>query len=274
MRLPDCTHSSASWAPASSGGDGLDAHLLAELEQVVADPLLDGDVVVHQLEEHVVATEDVLQLAGLAQRLVPLTQPQPGLDRAGRAAGRDDQALAVLLEELLVHAGLEVVALEARARGEPEKVVHALGRLGPHRHVGVGATTRDVVAALLGAVTLAPADPPALLAGRARCQVGLDADDRLDAVLPCLRVEVVGAVQVAVVGHRDRGHAEIGDSREEPVEERGAVQHRVLGVDVEVNEPVPGPCCHEPVGSSQSAPPEAARRAKNGAWNGEGPHSK
>ena len=220
------------------GGDGREAHLLAQPEQVVADPLLDGDAVVHQLEEDVVLAEDVLQLRGLADGLVVLAQAQPRLDRAAGAAGADDEALAVLGEDLLVHAGLEVVALEARAGGEPEQVVHALGALGPHRHVGVGAAAGDVVAALLGQVSLPPPDPAALAALGAGGDVGLDADDRLDAVLLGLAVEVVGAVQVAVVGHRDGRHAEVAGAGEQPVEQRGPVEHGVLGVHVQVHEAV------------------------------------
>ena len=51
-----------------------------------------------------------------------------------------------------------------------------------------------------------------------------------------LRVEVVGAEHVAVVGHRDRGHAELGGAREQVVEPGRAVEHGVLGVHVEVDE--------------------------------------
>jgi hypothetical protein len=222
------------------GGDGREVHLLAETQQVVSDPLLDGDAVVHQLEEDVVLAEEVLELACLAHRLVVLAQAQPRLDRAAGAAGADDEALAVLGQDLLVHAGLEVVALEARARGEPEQVVHALGALGPHRHVGVGATAGDVVAALLGQVTLAPPDPAALAAHGAGRDVGLDADDRLHAVLLGLAVEVVGAVQVAVVGHRDGRHAEVAGAGEQPVEQRCPVEHGIFGVHVEVHEVVHG----------------------------------
>ena len=222
------------------GGDGRQAHLLAEAQQVVADPLLDVDAVVHQLEEHVVAAEDVLELGGLADRLVVLAQAQAGLDRAAGAAGADDEALAVLGEDLLVHPGLEVVPLEARARRQPEEVVHALGALGPHRHVGVGPAAGDVVAALLGEVALAPPHPAALAALGAGGDVGLDADDRLHAVLARLGVEVVGAVEVAVVGHRDGRHAELAGAAEQAVEQRRPVEHGVLGVDVQVHEAVRG----------------------------------
>ena len=49
------------------------------------------------------------------------------------AAGGADEALAVLLQELAVEARLEVVALDARERTEPEEVVHPLRALAPDR---------------------------------------------------------------------------------------------------------------------------------------------
>ena len=55
-----------------------------------------------------------------------------------------------------------------------------------------------------------------------------------------LAVEVVGAVQVAVVGHRDGRHAELAGAGEQPVEQRGPVEHGVLGVHVQVHEVVSG----------------------------------
>ena len=48
--------------------------------------------------------------------------------------------------------------------------------------------------------------------------------------------EVVRAVQVAVVGHRDGSHAHLAGGREHVLQPRGTVQQRVLGVDVQVGE--------------------------------------
>ena len=177
--------------------------------------------------------------AGRAARLVVLPEAQAGLHLARGAAGGGDQALGVLAEQLAVGAGLVVEALQARARRQPEQVVHARRCLGPHRHVGVGATARDVVAALLGGVPAAPAHPAALVAAGAGGEVGLQTDDRLDAVLARLGPEVEGPVQVAVVGHRDRGHPQLRRPLEQAVQQRGAVEHGVLGVHVQVDEPVP-----------------------------------
>ena len=218
------------------GGDRRDAEILAEAQEVVAHDLLDREAVVHQLEEEVLLAEDVLELRGCGAGLVVLAQAQPGLDLAGRASGGGDDALAVAVEELTVGPGLEVVALKARQRRHAKEVVHALGAGGQHRHVRVGATAGDVVAALLLGVALAPADPTSLGAVGPGREVGLEPDDRLDAVLACLGPEVVRAVQVAVVGHRDGGHPEARGALEQAVQQGRSVEHRVLGVDVQVHE--------------------------------------
>ena len=73
------------------------------------------------------------------------------------------------------------------------------------RHVGVGAARGDVVGAAVVEV-----DALALEAGDVGREVGLDADDRLDPGGLGLLVELVGAEHVAVVGHRDRRHAQLG----------------------------------------------------------------
>ena len=97
------------------------------------------EAVVHQLEEVVVAAEDVLVVGGGLPGGVVVAVAQVDLDLAGGAAGRADQPLAVLGQELAVDAGLLEEAVAPRAGAEPEEVVHPLGRLAEQRHVRVGA---------------------------------------------------------------------------------------------------------------------------------------
>ena len=141
--------------------------------------------------------------------------------------------LAVPAEQLASILGWRKIALERGQRGQPEQVVHALGGLGQQRHVRVGARAGDVV------VPLGRRAPPHRLLEPAvlRGDVSLDADDRLDPGLGRLPVEVVGAVDVAVVGHGDRGHPGLPAGLEQAVEPGSAVEHRVLGVHVQVGEP-------------------------------------
>ena len=174
-----------------------------------------------------------LNSAALATRLVVAAEPQVGLHLPRRAAGGGDQALGVGLQQLAVGARLVEVALQRAARAQPEEVVHPLGGLRPQRHVGEGAAAGDVVPA-----AVAPADALALAAVGLGGDVGLEADDRLHAGPLGRLVELVGAEEVAVVGHRDRRHAHLGRALEQVADARGAVEHRVLGVDVEVDEGV------------------------------------
>jgi len=126
-------------------------------------------------------------------------------------------------------------AVAPRAGGEPEEVVHPLGRLAEQRHVRVGTARRDVVGAAVVEV-----DALLLEATDVGGEVGLDADDRLDPRGLGLGVELVGAEHVAVVGHRHRRHAQVGGPLGEVAEAGGAVEHGVLGVDVQVDEGVLG----------------------------------
>ena len=217
------------------GGHHRQVEVLGQPEQVGPDPGLDLEAVLHQLEEVVAGPEDVAELGRGGPRLVVLAEPQEGLHLARGAAGGGDQPLRVRLQQLAVHAGLVEEALEAGPAVEAEQVVHPGRVLGQQRHVGEGAAAGHVVAA-----ALAPLDPGPVAAVGARRDVGLDADDRLDAGLGGLLPEVVGAEDVPVVGHRQRGHAHPGRLREQVVQPGRAVEHGVLGVRVQVDEGVAG----------------------------------
>jgi len=120
----------------------------------------------------------------------------------------------VALQQLPVDARLVVVALEIPGRGELDQVRVARVRLGQQRQVRVALLLRVPV---LGDVDLA-------------------ADDRLDALLRRVLVELHRAGERAVVRERDRRHLELGCARRERRNPAGAVEDRVLGVDVQVDE--------------------------------------
>jgi hypothetical protein len=113
-----------------------------------------------------------------------------------------------------VDARLVVVALEVPGRGELDQIAVALIRFGQESQVRV---------------TL-------LLLGRVLADVDLAADQRLDAGLPGVLVELDGARKRAVVGERDGRHLELGGTRREVRDPAGPVEDRVLGVDMEVDE--------------------------------------
>ena len=133
----------------------------------------------------------------------------------GEATGERDDAVAVALEQLHVDARLAAVqALEEAGAGELREVLEALVVLREQR---------EVVALDLALADRAVVD-----------EVGLEAQDRLDVVLPAGLEELDRAVHHAVVGEAQRGLPELGRAGGELVDLAGAVQQRVLRVDVQM----------------------------------------
>ena len=66
--------------------------------------------------------------------------------------------------------------------------------------------------------------------------VDLAADDRLDACSGRMLEELDGPCHRAVIGEADRRHIELGRPRNQVGDPARAVENRVLGVDVQVDE--------------------------------------
>ena len=210
--------------------------ITTQRQQSVAHTGLDVQTVIHQFEEVVVLAEDVLEVSGRLPCFGVVTDPQPGLDLTGGAAGRTDQPSGVFGQQLTVGSRVVEEALHRGTRGEPEQVVHPLRGLREQRHVGIGTRAGDIVVA-----AVVPAHPLALETGGVGREVGLAANDRLDPGRLGLRVEVVGPEHVAVVGHRHGRHPEFGSALEKVGQPCGTVKHGVLGVVVQVHKRV---ACH------------------------------
>jgi hypothetical protein len=197
--------------------------------------------VVLQLDEEVVAPEDLLQPPGLLERATLVTLEQRLQDVATEAAGRGDEALVVLLEQLPVQTRLVVVALQKRPAGELDEVAVAGFVLGEQREVVVElAPALGVAARVVDA-----AAPGRAFAAMVVSHVGLGAEDRLDALLAALLVELECPVHVAVIGQPER-RLPVGDRfGHEFVQAGGTVEHGELGVHVQVGERVAhgGPFC-------------------------------
>ncbi len=219
------------------------------------------EAMVHQLDEEVLRPEDVPVHGRRLEGQALLAEPEPGLYLATGAAGGGDDALGVPGEQLTVHPRLAEVAFQRGHRGQLEQVVHTLGGLGQQGHVGVRPGAGDVV------VLLRRGSPPdrLLVPAVLRRDVRLDADDRLDAGRAGLRPEVIGAVDVAVVGHGDRRHARLLALGEQVLQPRGTVQHRVLGVYVQVHErAVPARCVRGCPHESTASFGHASQRPRRG----------
>ena len=90
----------------------------------------------------------------------------------------------------------------------------------------------SLLAVTAGVVDAAPPHRP--LEAGVRRLVGLDADDRVQALLAGLPVEVEDAVHVPVVGDPDGGLAVGGCGADDVLDPGRPVEHRELTVDVEV----------------------------------------
>ena len=187
-------------------------------DALVALVLRREPVLLH-LEVDVLAAEHAQQIVGVSAGLPVAILEQALAEARGQAARERDHALGVALDLGEVDGRLAALqALQKAGRGELDEVAVA---------VVVGGEQRQVVA--LG--------PGGWALRRRRVvvdQVDLTADDRLDAVLRARLVELDRAVHHAVVGEAEGRLTELRRALGQRVDLAGAVEQRVLGVDVEV----------------------------------------
>ena len=216
------------------GGEDRRADLLGDVEQPRVRLMLCRDPVILQLDEEVVPTEDVLQAGRLFESTSFVAVEQRLQDVSAETSGGCDQPLGVPLQQLPVHPGLVVVALQEGEAGQLDEIPVPTVVLGEQGQVVVEllatfGVTAGVIHATASRRTLA-----AVVVGH----VGLGADDRLDALPIALPVEVEHPVHVAVVGHPDRRLSVLDGLRDEFVETRRSIEHGEFGVDVEMGEGV------------------------------------
>ena len=158
--------------------------------------------------------------AAFAGRVVVLFHQALG-DFAFQAARESDQSLGVFGQKLLAHSRLVVETAQRGFRRDLGQVAVAFFVFRQHQQVvvgvAVGRRALDVVVVLLADVKLA-------------------ADDRLDSGLVRRIHEVDRAEDVAVVGHGDRGHAQLFHALDKLFHVAGAVEHGVVGMEMQVNE--------------------------------------
>ena len=193
--------------------------LLPKASERVVDLDLAIDAVALHFEQEAIRAEDVSIRRDRLARPVDVAVHDPARGLTLEAARKRDQPLRVLGQDLLVDAGLVVHALHLADRAEPHQVEVA---------GVVGGEEGQVVGVAVDA-------PLAKQAGPGR-DVYLAADDRLDPGFLAGLVEVDRAVHDAVVGESDRGHVELGRSSHHRLDAAGAIEQRVLGVVVEVDE--------------------------------------
>ena len=199
-----------------AGGHERPAELLGDLDDALVGLVLVGHAVLLHLEVDVVGPEHLHELVGVGAGVGGVAVHEPLAEARLQAAGQHDHALGVLREHLHVHVRLAALeAVEEAGRRQLHEVAEALVVAGQQREVvalvahGLGADVVD--------------------------EVGLEAHDRLDAVLAGGLVVLDGAVHDPVVGEPEGGLAEARGALGERVDLARAVEHRVLGVHMKVD---------------------------------------
>ncbi len=217
--------------------------LVRHLHELRVDVALLGQAVVLELDEEGAASEYVLE----ARRVVACGGVVPRHEllahQTAEAPARRDQTRTVLLQELEVDARLVIEAVEVRVRGDLDQVPVPVVRLGEQRQVV------DVVLGALRPVEPAGAD-----------EICLAPDDGSQVRFARRSVEVEDAVHVAVVGDADRGLAVGFGGGNDVGDPGGAVQHRELGVQMQVHERAPQGA------ATPSSRPGRSRPRPTGVW--------
>ena len=115
--------------------------------------------------------------------------------------------------------------------------MHAQGGFRPHRHVGVTVFASAGAWVLRRSLVEPSAEIKRFAFGSTLGRViALEADDRLESGAPGLRIKVVRAEKVSVVGHCDGRHTKTTGLHHQIVESSSTVEHRVLGMYVKMDE--------------------------------------
>ena len=93
------------------GRDNADADLLGDAHQIGNDPPLLGNSVILQLHKKAVASEKVAVIFRLLLCALVVARKQSARQLSRKTGGQADQALMILLEQLVVDARLGIEAL-------------------------------------------------------------------------------------------------------------------------------------------------------------------
>ena len=191
----------------------------------LADALVDADLLLdpvrHQLEVVVALTEDLAVLLRDGARRIEALVLHGARELALQAGGQRDEPRRALAKELLVHTRPVVVAVEVRGGHQRDQVLIADEVLREEHEVEGLAVSFDPRIAVEAALSR---------------DVGLDANDWLDAGVAAERVEVDRAVEGAVIGQGERGHAERFRPCDQIGKTRQPVKQAVFAMRVEVDE--------------------------------------
>ena len=199
------------------GDDDRDFGLLREPVDRGGEAFVLLQAVVLNLEEEVVLAENVRVGQGQAAGVVVAVREDGLVHVAAQARRHGNQTLRVARQQVFINPRLVVEALEIGGRNQVDEIAVAFLALAQQHQVVVAVGIRARFVALLRDVHLA-------------------ADHRLDALRPRGIVELHGAEEVAVVGHRHRGHLLLRYRVDQLADFAGSIEQRIVGVAMKVYE--------------------------------------
>ena len=197
------------------GGYHGDARFLRNAHQPWQHGLFLRNAVIHQLNIVVIPAEKLLHMQGVGLGVVIAAFQQHFGQIAAQTGGQADQPLGVLLQQVVVDAGL---------------IIEALGK--------TGADQLDEI--LIARVVFAQKDHMAVFPGRAAffetiaADIDLAADDRGDAGVPAGVIKIHRAVHDAVVGDGGVGEAQLLQAADQRADAVGTVQQAVFGMQMQM----------------------------------------
>ena len=199
------------------GGDERNARIHGKAVDLRSQPLVLLEAVILNFEEEVLFAEDVAIGVGEAARVFVFVGEDGFVEVAAQARREADEAFRMGGQQIFIDARLVVKAFEKRRGNQLDEVLVAFLVFAEQDEVVVAVGVGPGLVALLRDVDFA-------------------ADDGLDSLRFGGVVEADRAEEIAVIGHRDGGHFLLGDDVHQLVDFAGAVEKRVVGVVVKVNE--------------------------------------
>ena len=199
-------------------GDQRDAGFFREAHEVAIDADVLLETLVLHFEEEISFAENIAQAVGAFLGLIVFFGEQRVGHFAAQAGGKRDQSFAVLGEQLVIHAGFVIEAVEISGGNELDEILVALF---------VFAEQHEMVRAFRAGAAIFVI---------VRRDVHFAADDGLYAMRRGLMVEICGGEKISVVGYGDGRHSTARGFGGEFADFASAVQKRVVRVQMKVNE--------------------------------------
>src|SRR5579863_6128205 len=199
------------------GGDQRDAGFDGEAIDLGDETLVLVEPMVLNFEKEVFLAEDVAVGVSEPAGVVVFFGENGFVEVAAQAGREADEAFGMCGEEILVDARLVVEAFQERRGNHLDQVFVAFLVLAEQDEMVVTVAVDARLESLLGNVHLAT-------------------DDRMNPLRLRGVVEADRAEEVAMIGHGDSGHFLLCDDFHELIDFARAVEQRIIGVVVEVNE--------------------------------------